>query len=440
MLAYDTASEVELMCKGGTEGVREAAGKVASSKDCNMLSRLLSIVEGGSKKFDATSCQQLIEMLTKTKLTSDEVVLGLVNRTLRSLSPSVDPSGELYETMLAAVDRFSQTTLSESIMELLSNREDHNNIHSFLRKAHFILELKKRPGSESNNYLEKSIQDLTEHGSGTISKSAEVNSAIFSMIEQHGWEAMEDVVKGTLAHLKTSPKQLLNQVLNRANLLWKCDFPTRRYDFIQSSLVEFASDFVSSLESSASDLATRFGVNDSLDNKAKFALTWLEKFTGPFMTAVMILLEHGDEESRRAFGDWATSKEEVFSALLKAVKDVLGNTHHSMVLELLNKCLVHVALDSDRITHWPSCSNNEDSSHPSSIHIRKTLEAVSTLANRVDDKGRLPLHWAVAANASYEVVMDIFEANRKGATVQDPLSGLYGPRRLTYDLSGNEQG
>ena len=46
----------------------------------------------------------------------------------------------------------------------------------------------------------------------------------------------------------------------------------------------------------------------------------------------------------------------------------------------------------------------------------------------------------IAANASYEVVMDIFEANRKGATVQDPLSGLYGPRRLTYDLSGNEQG
>ena len=85
-----------------------------------------------------------------------------------------------------------------------------------------------------------------------------------------------------------------------------------------------------------------------------------------------------------------------------------------MVLELLNKCLVHVALDSDRITHWPSCSNNEDSRHSSSIHIRKTLEAVSTLANRVDDKGRLPLHWAVAANASYEVAMDIFEANRKG--------------------------
>ena len=83
MLAYDTASEVELMCKGGTEGVREAVGKVASSKDCNMLSRLLSIVEGGSKKFDATSCQQLIEMLTKTKLTSDEVVLGLVNSCLK---------------------------------------------------------------------------------------------------------------------------------------------------------------------------------------------------------------------------------------------------------------------------------------------------------------------------------------------------------------------
>ena len=39
---------------------------------------------------------------------------------------------------------------------------------------------------------------------------------------------------------------------------------------------------------------------------------------------------------------------------------------------------------------------------------------------------RLPLHYATAAsNASFEVVMEVFEAYKDGASISDPVTGLF---------------
>ena len=89
-----------------------------------------------------------------------------------------------------------------------------------------------------------------------------------------------------------------------------------------------------------------------------------------------------------------------------------------MIRDILNKLLVQNSVTSTHI--WRN-HKKEDGSFPPSIHIRKVLEAYPDIPPKTDGDGRLSLHYT----SSFEAVMDIFEANPKGASVRDPVSGLF---------------
>mmetsp|Transcript_29585 Transcript_29585/g.62752 ORF Transcript_29585/g.62752 Transcript_29585/m.62752 type:complete len:222 (+) Transcript_29585:109-774(+) len=94
-----------------------------------------------------------------------------------------------------------------------------------------------------------------------------------------------------------------------------------------------------------------------------------------------------------------------------------------MIQSILNKCLVQHSVISKR--GWPN-HQREDGSILPAIHVRKVLEAHPAIAQIVDGTGRLTLHHAVAnKSTSFEATMDIFKANPKGASIPDPVSGLY---------------
>ena len=61
-IAYDTTySESELKCLTGSEGVAEVVDKVVSTRDYDMLERVLKVVEKKKKsKFDVRSCSEVV--------------------------------------------------------------------------------------------------------------------------------------------------------------------------------------------------------------------------------------------------------------------------------------------------------------------------------------------------------------------------------------------
>ena len=93
------------------------------------------------------------------------------------------------------------------------------------------------------------------------------------------------------------------------------------------------------------------------------------------------------------------------------------------MLDILNQCLAQCSTTNKY--GW-SKHKKEDGSIPPSIHIRMVLEQCPDVAQKADGDGRLPLHWVVAScNAPHDSVVDIFEANPRGASVRDPVSGLF---------------
>ena len=221
---------------------------------------------------------------------------------------------------------------------------------------------------------------------------------------------MESVVKSSIYSLKRVSSKSLTDLLNRALLLWNVQH-SARYSFIQACLVDFAVDFVKGLQTGGTTMLTRTLENDS----SKIS----------FVRAVSYVIGHGAESVFNDFGNWATIYETRLAALLKIVAESnnAGMAPQRMILDILNKCLVQQSVTLPY--GWPG-QKKEDGSVPRSIHVRRVLDDYPDTAQKMDSKGRFTLHHACAnTSTSFETVMNVLEANPKGVSVRDPVSGLY---------------
>ena len=405
VLAFDTTSaETELKCLSGTSGVAEVTRRVVERRDYSLFERVLSVVETKEKsKFDVLSCQNLLQMMIRSKSKECRSVtrIELAKKTLAGLSPSLEPSIELYDTILKAVDKFGSANIAPNVDALLSNatRMKGHDITIFLRRVHFILELTKRTGNQSN-LLEKSIRDLTLYGASSVSNSGQCITAIDSMISQHGWKEMGAVVKATLSYLQGATSKSFDDCLNWSLLLQKALTSNHCTSFVEASAKEFAKAFPS-----------RLGINHARITEQK---------RGASLGAIRLVIGHGTSENCKTLGESLIRSVESLSNLLKAIEESGENT---LMLDILNQCLAQCSTTNKY--GW-SKHKKEDGSIPPSIHIRMVLEQCPDVAQKADGDGRLPLHWVVAScNAPHDSVVDIFEANPRGASVRDPVSGLF---------------
>ena len=416
LLAYDTAAEVDLNCLGGVEGVSMVASKIVDTKDTCLLDRLLSTVETSKGKFNISSCQQLLEMMTTSTRRRDALSINnidRINKILKGLSTSFEPNKELFATILTAGDKFGHQNLSVSVLKLLTDtgRLRQHEITAFLCRVNFILELNKRLGNQFS-YVENSIRDLSTHGRTTITnaKINEIKRTIATMIVEYGWELMKDIVNATLTQLhKTRPK--LDHIMNRGQVLRKIQglngYPE---DFLQPHLVEFASDFVASLNNTTTTVVIRqlTGTTPSdMSNKRIFVRT------------IDDLFKYGEDSAKLGFGAFFCKSNDILTALLKLLTE--SPKLHNKLAIVFNNSLVQTSISS--LYGWSD--GWEMNGRNKSIHIRKALQALPTLAKKKLE-GRPPLHYAAASNtASFDTVMDILEANPEAASVSDPVSGLF---------------
>ena len=367
------------------------------------------------------SCEKLLQMLVRSRsqkaLSSDRV--EFVNKILSGLSSSLEPDDELYNMILSIVDKFGHDNVTSGISAILDDRtrmKDHN-VMFFLRRAQFIFTINKRLENDSD-YLDKAINKLSSSSAKTIGNSSNINSTIFSMIEEHGWEEMARVVRAVLSfmHRAIDSEWGIGILLNRADLIWKLhDYPC---DFLQSSLEDFAKDFSFGLVN---------GSEYSFTNRLKEDATQTI-----FMKAIHYLMAHGSDQltyGKHHLGNWAISSEGTLSTLLTAI------TTHSMELrydaqvllrDILNKCLIQ---NSTGMSGW----NNplrEDRTRDPSLHIQRVLKDHPNLPRMVDGDGRITLHYAAASSftaqrARPETIEHILKAYPEGASVIDPVTGLY---------------
>mmetsp|Transcript_38629 Transcript_38629/g.81227 ORF Transcript_38629/g.81227 Transcript_38629/m.81227 type:complete len:257 (+) Transcript_38629:526-1296(+) len=181
------------------------------------------------------------------------------------------------------------------------------------------------------------------------------------------------------------------------------------YDFVDKCIVDFVSDFVMRLKTVrvGSYRVQRYFVESTY-----------------FVKAIHYVMEHGGEKELHAFGEWAITDESIFSALLKATMDASNAmTPQIFMHDILTKSLIQHSVTEKH--NW-IYHRNKSGSVPPSIHVQHVLEAYPDIVQCTDKDGRLTLHHAVdSTNAPYEMIMDIFDANPKSASVCDPVSGLY---------------
>jgi len=401
-----------------------------------MLERVLKVVEEKKKsKFDVRSCQKLLQMLVRSR---SQTALGsnrieFVNKILCGLSPSLEPDDQLYNMILSVVDKFGYDNVNSGIQKVLRDitRMKDRDLLFFLRRAQFILTLNKALENETQ-YLDNSISDLSVSTTKTIVNSACINSTIFSMIEEHGWEDMASVVKAALSYMHRTVSDnktnlSITTLVNRADFIWKLhDYPC---DFIQSSLKDFSEDF-------------SFGVQGNRSTSTAHLKG--DATQKVFMRAICYLMDDGTDESLKRFGSWAMSTEDVLSTLLTAItthSTELGYDVQILLRDLLNKCLVQHSTTS--YSGWNN-PMREDRTRDPSLHIQRVLKDHPNLPRMVDGDGRITLHYAAArsnystgmsrvnsiAGAPPETIEHILKANPAGASVRDPVTGVY-PFMLT---------
>ena len=380
---------------------------------------MLKVVERKDKcKFDLQSCQKLMQMLTRAKsknaLSSDRI--AFVNRILTGLSPSLEPDDELFNMILSAVEKFGHNNITTGISEMLNNqaRLKGQKLSVFLRRVEFIMTLNKRLENETS-YLEKSISDLSSSNSRILGITSEVlNSTIFSMITEHGWERMASVVEATLSflHRAVQSYRSVDLLLDRALLIWKLH--EYQCDFIQTCLVEFAKDFA-------------IGLMSGHRNYVHF-----ESRPAEFVKAICYTLAHGTAADLNYFGSWASESTQTLSALLEAIpaqSTALGYDSDVLLRDILNRCLIQ---KSSSRSGWYN-HRREDGTLDPSFHIQLVLEKHPNLPRMVDNDGRITLHHAAASNsdrlancrAPCETIERILNAYPEGVSVRDPVTKLY---------------
>jgi hypothetical protein len=129
------------------------------------------------------------------------------------------------------------------------------------------------------------------------------------------------------------------------------------------------------------------------------------------------LFKYGEDSAKLGLGAFFCRSNDVFAALLKLLTQESPKLHKKLVI-VFNNSLIQTSISS--MHGWSDCWETEGRNK--SIHIRKALQAVPTLAKKKLE-GRLSLHYAAASNtASFDAVMDILEANPEAASVSDTMT------------------
>ena len=188
---------------------------------------------------------------------------------------------------------------------------------------------------------------------------------------------------------------------------------TNKFGTLQSYLAEFAADFARRAKS-----FSRSESEAKLKGEGKDIL----------IQATAFVTEYGTQNDWDEFGKYTIMSVDFFSAFTNAVLDVSGQ---GLLRDVLNKCLVQYSITGSdtSVSSWTVKKANEPTIlilPTPSLHVQKVLELCPGIVQAVDKDKRLPLHYAAAsANASFEVFMKIFEANKDAASIRDPATGLF---------------
>mmetsp|Transcript_35287 Transcript_35287/g.72082 ORF Transcript_35287/g.72082 Transcript_35287/m.72082 type:complete len:734 (+) Transcript_35287:666-2867(+) len=422
LVSYDPAFEMELKCLGGCEEVAEVSEMVVNAQDYDLLDRVLGVIDSKEKsKFDVKSCQILLQMMIASTKNAQSLVV-LVNKVLGGLSSSEEPDELLYNVIIDAVDKLGHAELRESIEQLFAEvkRKEHKDICFFLRRMDFAFKLNKRIEEGDPNYLEAAINDLNEHGHGrAVLDSAAVVNSIVNMISHHKRQrhGLSSVVQASLTFLHNVPltSKSLPLLMDRTHLL-KHLLDQKMFGSLQTPLAEFVADFIRGL---------RLVIKHSTDCNA---LETKLKGDGKhiYVQAAAFLIKYGTQNDWDGFGEQIIKKKSIFSTLIEAIisDDVDGKR---LLRDILNKCLLRIFIsytNSDWIRGLKFEPRN------ATLHVQKVLELCPSVARIVDKDKRLPLHHAAASsvqsfNASFEVVMKVFNAYKPAASIRDPITKLY---------------
>ena len=379
-----------------------------------MLDRVLEVVETKEKsRFDVDSCQALLQMLVKSRKDASSRV-ALVKQVITGLSSSLEPNDVLYGTIIEVVDKLGHEDLLDTIGALLDNtqRKSHQDMSIFLRRMDFSLKLSERIEGGDSSFLEGAINDLTTPTRCTVvSDSTAAVNTIMDLITEYNDVDLSSLVGACLNFFHRKGKTL-RILMDRTRLLESL-LATNKFGSLELSLVEFAADFSGQMQNFPNSHFQR-----TLDGEDK----------GLFVQATEYVMEFGTPNCYDKVGKMAIRTMKLFSSFVNAIISVSGE-ESSLLRDVLNKCLLQYSITSEHTTmyQWTTYSPGEPSVPPTPpLHVQKVLDLYPSVVHTVDNDGRLPLHYATASStASVEVIMEVFGKYKDGASIPDPMTGLF---------------
>lgn len=449
LLAYDRDAVFDLKCveayKGSftgkivrNDGVIAAAEEVVKKQDYSMLGRLLEVVEFKEElRFETSTCRKLLEMISTDKNCDDT---SLASRILGGLSTSAEPDSLLWNTIVLAVRKFNWSELRTIVSSLLCDesrkktptRRSRISLTVFLNRIDFCFKLTATKANDESNFPLQCISQSMDDLAGSDFKGVSCGRENFtelqkidSMVEEHGWKAMKEVVKHSLEFYSSNAPDQILYFIGMGRLVSKLH-GNHSCDITLDAMTKFASTFSSKIQKSP-------------DSNVKYSLT-SSRLSESLMISIRIVIDHGEQNDMDSVGKKVISRRNIFSSFLKGASEVSNDSiPQTFLLDLLNKLFMQQSIEIDAEVPC-ACSRNpceckwnvvspdnatEDNTTVSpSLHVKLILGANPKLAHMTDKDGRFPLHYA-AARGVYETIASVLEANPKAAIVRDPLTGLY---------------
>jgi hypothetical protein len=389
---------------------------IVDKRDYDLLDRVLAVVETKEKsRFDVNSCQALLQMLVKSRKDASSRV-AFVKKVITGLSSSLEPNDVLYGTIIEVIDKLGHEDLLDTIGALLDNtqRKSHQDMSTFLRRIDFGLQLSERIEGGDSSYLEGVINDLSTPTRCTVvSDSTAAVNTIMDLITEYNDVDLSSLVGACLNFFHRKGKTL-RILMDRTRLLERL-LATNKFGSLELSLVEFAADFAGQMQGIPNSSLQRT-LDGQLEDKEKF------------VKATEYVMEFGTPNDYDRVGKMAIRTKKLFSSFVNAIVSVSGE-ECPLLRDVLNKCLLQYSITSEHTTmyQWTTYSPGEPSVPPTPpLHVQKVLELYPSVVHTVDNDGRLPLHYATASStASVEVIMEVFGKYKGGASIPDPMTGLF---------------
>mmetsp|Transcript_17161 Transcript_17161/g.26881 ORF Transcript_17161/g.26881 Transcript_17161/m.26881 type:complete len:958 (-) Transcript_17161:146-3019(-) len=455
LLAYDMDSVFELKCveaSKGTlsgrilrnDGVIAAVEEVVKKQDYSMLGRLLEVVEFKEElRFDTSTCRKLLEMMVNS-LDNECDITSLASRILGALSTSAEPDSLLWNTIVSAVRKFKWCELRKNVSSLLcdesrkkgDSRRSRISLTVFLNRIDFCIKLTATKAKDESNFALKCISHSIDDLAGTDLRGISYGmenlpemKKLDSMVVEHGWKAMAEVVKHSLEFYSSNAPERVQYFIGMGRHISKFH-GNHSCNITLDAMTTFAATFSSKMQKFPDHNLRESLVSSSLAES--------------LIISIQVVIDHGEQNDMDLVGKKITSQRNIFSSFLKRASELSHNSTEpqTFLLDLLNKlfmqqsieinaeasCVCPPSMRSSCECRWnvvsPDNSTEDNTKVSPSLHVNLTLGANPHLASLKDKDGRFPLHYA-ATRGVYETVACVFEENPKAAIVCDPLTGLY---------------